>query len=1052
MKIRHHNPLHIVAVAGLVMVLVAAYQDPDLSRYLVHWPGTGHADFSEDATDVLGQVDGADTPYFTVNGVDNQPNARSMGLAFSVAIDAVGHRLFATDSLGNNRVLVFNLDVNNQLTDSIADAVLGQPDFKSNDPDLSISGLDESSAVAYDPDTQLLYVEDMNNARIVVYDVTSITNGEDAVYVIGQDSFTEFDGFQTTAWHFDFSGGLPGHLAIDSEGGRLFVADSDGERVLVFDVSLANLASEANGLDDGILMNAEYVIGQPDFDTAEGGLVDIQTTNLPLGVAFLASDSQDLLFVADSGNHRILVFDVTPGTLVNQPNAIRVLGHSDFDTQTNGTSSTEMWVPAGLSIDESGPRLFIAERDNNRVTVFDISSIDNGEAAVGVLGQEDLDSNGAQVASDGFEWPYGIAYDGTSSRLFVADSSNRRILEFDVATVINGEEAVGGLGHLDESDSMVFTTSSTTNPQGMNTNNGSTGVALDDTNHRLFVSDSLNARVLVFELDVDNTPVDHTADFVLGQPDFFTIDAGVTQTKLTLPLGLAYDPTNDRLFVADSASHRVMVFDTAAITNGEGAINVVGQLDFSSSDFSVDQIHLNNPSGVAYDPTTDRLFVADTDHNRVMVFDADPAVLIPNVTNGPLAVNELGQDDSDESGDYYDTSNSATSLLGMSSPIDVTLDEGEQRLFVSDRDNNRVTVFDVDTTVLIPDDDPDNGTNGPNAINVLGQPDFSSWSSCGTPDASCFDTPNGIFYDAATGDLLVADYNNNRILEFSAASGSLSNDDDAVEVWGQPDFATNDGHSTTQSGFSSPTSVVRGSPMYVVDGGNNRVVIFGTVSSTPTPGGQIGNPIYYPPGYTGFFPIRITVNDDDSSTDSRNVIVQVYADFTDSFAGTVDLMLSNVPDFSTFLPFRYVINNAVSDRLAWPKTISWDLCFGLPADQPCNPGQKTVYARFYPNIPQPTPARITPTPILRVSPTATLTPTPVMTTIIPKPVCPTNCRQLGLYEPGEVTETGCTSPGPWGYNTCLRSDPSVTCKTIHRAAGPNCYVPNQHTNYCFRCP
>lgn len=103
-----------------------------------------------------------------------------------------------------------------------------------------------------------------------------------------------------------------------------------------------------------------------------------------------------------------------------------------------------------------------------------------------------------------------------------------------------------------------------------------------------------------------------------------------------------------------------------------------------------------------------------------------------------------------------------------------------------------------------------------------------------------------------------------------------------------------------------------------------------------------------------FYPGSIVINDSSESTDSKNVTVSIHAQHGVNFTGTVDVLLSNVPDFSTAVPFRYAIDYSVSDN--WPKTVSWDLCFGLPKDAPCELGQKNVYARFYVKTAHPEPA------------------------------------------------------------------------------------------------
>jgi sugar lactone lactonase YvrE len=107
---------------------------------------------------------------------------------------------------------------------------------------------------------------------------------------------------------------------------------------------------------------------------------------------------------------------------------------------------------------------------------------------------------------------------------------------------------------------------------------------------------------------------------------------------------------------------------------------------------------------------------------------------------------------------------------------------------------------------------------------VYGQPDFTSSGGCIErvcvlpATASAFALPFGIAVDASS-DVYVADYNNNRVLEFPSscpAQGCA-----ATRVFGQPDFT-----STTPSGLFAPVGVaVDGAgDVYVTDTGNSRVV------------------------------------------------------------------------------------------------------------------------------------------------------------------------------------------------------------------------------------
>ena len=161
---------------------------------------------------------------------------------------------------------------------------------------------------------------------------------------------------------------------------------------------------------------------------------------------------------------------------------------------------------------------------------------------------------------------------------------------------------------------------------------------VDTANHRLFVADTENNRIFVYELNSNNILADCSPDYVLGQLNFTTSTPGATQSTLNSPGGITYDAVNKQLFVADTNNNRIIVFDVSTINNGEGAVNVLGQLNFTTSTPGATQSTLNSPGGITYDAVNKQLFVADTNNNRIIVFD------VSTINNGEGAVNVLGKD------------------------------------------------------------------------------------------------------------------------------------------------------------------------------------------------------------------------------------------------------------------------------------------------------------------------------------------------------------------------------------------------------------------------
>src|SRR3989338_2476911 len=519
---------------------------------------------------VLTSVPG--TVQFTGKGANGGATRIGFNQQQSIVMDPVRHRFFAADA--NNRVLVFNLNTDNTFPDKVADYVLGQSDFIDTAARTTQSGLASPGGLALDLTNQLLFVSDFatTNSRVMVFDLSgAISTGMTAPSVLGQPNFTTGNLATTQA-------GLrqPFYLDFDAVHRRLFVADFNNNRTLVYDLS--------GGISNG--MNAAYVLGQPDFISS--GVATTQSgTRTPGGIAYDAT--HDRLFVSEFNGSRILVYDVrTAGSssaslcgtsttgIANGMNASCVLGQTLFTTTTAATTQSGLRFAVGLSYDAIHDRLYVADRSNARVVRFDLSrGISNGMNADKVLGQSLFTTNTTAVSQTGFNTDQGVFYDGGSERLFVRDTTNSRVMVFDVAAITDGEAAVADIGPFARDSQNPLTL----NYARGGINNGPTdfgfsrptGEALDSVNHSLFVTDTLNNRVVVFSLNADNTLPDKTADYVLGQADFTGKDSATTQSRMAFPEGLAFDPSGNRLFVADGFNNRVLVYDTASLSNGMNA-------------------------------------------------------------------------------------------------------------------------------------------------------------------------------------------------------------------------------------------------------------------------------------------------------------------------------------------------------------------------------------------------------------------------------------------------------------------------------------------------
>jgi len=781
------------------------------------YPARAILNNGENAIDILGEFTSPSsdtTGDYVKNCVNNGASSIGFNSPNASALDATNHLLYVVDN-NNNRVLVFTLNSSNVISSKTAANVLGQPDMVScaaTTTPATQSGMNGPTYVAVDPVNQRLFVADYGNSRVLVFNTSSISNGMNASYVLGQSSFTAYTcgTSQSTMCN-------PLGLAYDSTNTRLFVSDAGNNRVLVLNVAPGTIA---NG------ENASYELGQPSgvnaFNTTGNSLTQ-SGMNGPTGLAYDSTNTR--LFVGDTNYNRVTVFNVATGTIANGENASNVLGASNFTTHNlTVTQSTLGGGPEGLDYDSANTRLFVTDTGDSRVMIFNVATgtIADGENASNELGQPSgasaFTSSTAATTQSGMNAPLGVTYDSTNNQVYVEDGTNNRVTLYSTSSVTNGENASDLLGEYNSPSStstVVYTQNGPNNGPTALGFNTSSGIALDAINHNLYVSDNTNNRVLVYTLNSDNSiPTSsggHTASYVLGQTSLQGANGfASTQSGLKIPRGLAVDGANQRLFVVDNAHNRVLVFNTSSITNGMNASYVLGQPNFTTVGAATTQAKMNYPRCVAYDAANNRLFVAEYLNNRVTVWNVAPG----SIANGENASYVLGQSS-------FTTNGTATTQSGMDEPDGVAYDATNNRLFVADTQNNRVLVFNVA---------PGTVANGENASYELGQPSgvnaFTTSASAATQ--SGMTSPYGLTFDVNNNRLFVGEAGNRRVTVFNVAPTVIANGMNAAYVVGQTNF-TGTIQTTTQSGFRVVWDVLYDpstTHLFVSDENNNRVMIF----------------------------------------------------------------------------------------------------------------------------------------------------------------------------------------------------------------------------------
>jgi len=355
--------------------------------------------------------------------------------------------------------------------------------------------------------------------------------------VQGQSSLSDGVALAISATSF----AKPQGVAIDRSvsPNRVYVSDSVYHRVLGW--------SDVDALASGA--PADVVIGQPDFAAFgcnrrlvfDGVPMGATASSLcePLGVAV---DASGRLFVADSGNCRVLAFNdpfATDGA------ADAVFGQSSFTTSNCvGIGGAGLFRPTDAEVDASG-NVFVADAGNCRVLEYDAPFAGGDTVADRVFGQTDFTGTDC-TGGDHFYLPQSVAIDA-SGNLWVGSSSQ----VYEVYDALGPDRVIDRrLGSVTCNDGGE-TASSTCGP---------TALATDSTGH-LYVGDMGNNRVLGFDLPATV----FQASRVFGQSDFGGSSA------------VLHDECNDGGVSASSLClHRVLYFpqsDSYSFEEG-GAVDV----------------------------------------------------------------------------------------------------------------------------------------------------------------------------------------------------------------------------------------------------------------------------------------------------------------------------------------------------------------------------------------------------------------------------------------------------------------------------------------------
>jgi cysteine-rich repeat protein len=613
----------------------------------------------------------AGTGAFGFSGDGAPATSTSLGVPNGVAVDPAG-RVFLADTY-NQRIR--RIDADGRV---VTIAGTGTEGFSGDGGPATRATLRRPEGVAVDAAGRV-FIADTENHRIRRIDVDG--------------TIRTIAGTGTAGWSGDGSQAItaalngPLGIALDAAG-RVFIADTRNHRVRRVDVdgTISTIAGTGIGGfsgDGGPATNAALqqpndvavdragrvfvtdhlnnVVRRIDLDGTigsiagravfgfggDGGPATSAMLAFPRGIAV---DTMGRLFVADVYNQRVRRIDIdgTIGTIAGT-------GLAGFSGAGGPASSAVLFAPKGVAVDDVG-RVVISDTVNSLIRRIEA---DDTIATIAGTGVDGATGDGGPASAASVSFPADVATDAFG-RIFVVDYFNHRIRRIDADGTISTVAGTGSNGFFGDGGPAVSAALSFAE-----------GVAVDGDGV-VFIADTNNHRVRRVDADGTITTIAGT-----GASGFSGDRGPATRAALSSPKGVAID-TAGRVIIADTFNHRVRrveVDGTITTIAGTGIAGFFGDGGLAT------RAGLSSPGGLAVDPSG-RIFIADTDHQRIRRIDTDGTM----ITIAGSGVRGFA-------GDAGPATSAALNL-----PRDIAID-AVGRVLIADTDNARVRCVDVDGAI-----------------------------------------------------------------------------------------------------------------------------------------------------------------------------------------------------------------------------------------------------------------------------------------------------------------------------------------------------------------
>ncbi|CAN4108921.1 unnamed protein product [Withania somnifera] len=273
---------------------------------------------------------------------------------------------------------------------------------------------------------------------------------------------------------------FPGKLAVDVLNNRLFISDSNHNRIVVTDLEgnfLVQVGSTgAEGLRDGNFDDATF--NRP------------QLLNSPWDVCF--EPENEIVYIAMAGQHQIWEHKTSDGVT-------RAFSGNGYERNLNGSSSTSTSFaqPSGISLSRDLKEAYIADSESSSVRAVDIRTggsrpLVGGDPlfAENLFRFGDHDGIGSEAL---LQHPLGVLC-GKDGQIYIADSYNHKIKKLDPGS--KRVATLAGVGQAGFKDGPAVA-AQFSEPSGI----------VEAENGRLYIADTNNSVIRYLDLNKSEAEV-----------------------------------------------------------------------------------------------------------------------------------------------------------------------------------------------------------------------------------------------------------------------------------------------------------------------------------------------------------------------------------------------------------------------------------------------------------------------------------------------------------------------------------------------------------------